>query len=92
VVTCDGDEVAAGRQRAEADMRPRQWLRGPKRPLLAQFTVGTVDQALMSVLPVRHNALRLLALSGKTFIVDEAHAYDPYMQVLLGRLLNWLGA
>jgi CRISPR-associated endonuclease/helicase Cas3 len=92
VVTCDGDEVAAGRRRAEADMRPRQWLRGAKRPLLAQFAVGTVDQALMSVLPVRHNALRLLALTGKTFIVDEAHAYDPYMQVLLGRLLNWLGA
>jgi CRISPR-associated endonuclease/helicase Cas3 len=60
--------------------------------LLAQFAVGTVDQALMSVLPVRHNALRLLALTGKTFIMDEAHAYDPYMQVLLGRLLNWLGA
>ncbi|MEU2296553.1 CRISPR-associated helicase Cas3' [Streptomyces antibioticus] len=92
VVTCDGDEGQAGRQRAEADMRPRQWLRGPKRPLLAQFAVGTVDQALMSVLPVRHNMLRLLALTGKTFIVDEAHAYDPYMQVLLGRLLNWLGA
>jgi CRISPR-associated endonuclease/helicase Cas3 len=92
VLTCDGDEDLAGRQRAEADMRPRQWLRGSKRPLLAQFAVGTVDQALMSVLPVRHNALRLLALSGKTFIVDEAHAYDSYMQVLLGRLLNWLGA
>ncbi|MER5582272.1 CRISPR-associated helicase Cas3' [Streptomyces asoensis] len=92
VVTCDGDEAAAGRLRAQADMRPRQWLRGAKRPLLAQFAVGTVDQALMSVLPVRHNALRLLALSGKTFIVDEAHAYDAYMQTLLGRLLNWLGA
>ncbi|MER6557910.1 CRISPR-associated helicase Cas3' [Streptomyces sp. NPDC001027] len=92
VMTCDGDEVAVGRQRAQADIRPRQWLRGSKRPLLAQFAVGTVDQALMSVLPVRHNALRLLALSGKTFIVDEAHAYDAYMQVLLGRLLNWLGA
>ncbi|MFC7512178.1 hypothetical protein ACFQV4_25570 [Streptomyces thermocarboxydus] len=63
-----------------------------QRPLLAQFAVGTIDQALMAVLPVRHNALRLLALSCKTFIVDEAHAYDPYMQVLLGRLLNWLGA
>ncbi|MET8102196.1 CRISPR-associated helicase Cas3' [Streptomyces sp. NPDC005236] len=92
VVTCDGDEEQAGWQRAEADMRPRQWLRGSKRALLAQFAVGTVDQALMSVLPVRHNMLRLLALTGKTFIVDEAHAYDPYMQVLLGRLLNWLGA
>ncbi len=92
VVTCDGDEAAAGHRRREADMRPQRWLRGAKRPLLAQFAVGTVDQALMAVLPVRHNALRLLALSGKTFIVDEAHAYDPYMQVLLGRLLNWLGA
>lgn len=75
-----------------AATRPVRWLRGAKRPLLAQYAVGTIDQALMAVLPVRHNALRLLALSGKTFIVDEAHAYDPYMQVLLGRLLNWLGA
>ncbi|MFI8307739.1 HD domain-containing protein [Streptomyces sp. NPDC085927] len=92
VLTCDGDEAGVGSRRAEADMRPQRWLRGPKRPLLAQFAVGTIDQALMAVLPVRHNALRLLGLSGKTFIVDEAHAYDPYMQVLLGRLLNWLGA
>ncbi|MFF9307092.1 CRISPR-associated helicase Cas3' [Streptomyces sp. NPDC014777] len=92
VLTGDAEEdtTAAGVRR-EVDMRPRRWLRGAKRPLLAQFAVGTVDQALMSVLPVRHNALRLLALSNKTFIVDEAHAYDPYMQVLLGRLLNWLG-
>lgn len=92
VVTCDGDERTGSGSRAEADMRPRRWLRGSKRPLLAQFSVGTVDQALMAVLPVRHNALRLLALSGKTVVVDEAHAYEPYMQELLGRLLNWLGA
>ncbi|MDX2879613.1 CRISPR-associated helicase Cas3' [Streptomyces ipomoeae] len=93
VLTCEGEEDGAdGPARREADMRPRRWLRGAKRALLAQFAVGTVDQALLGVLPVRHNALRLLALSGKTFIVDEAHAYDPYMQVLLGRLLNWLGA
>ncbi|MET8680004.1 CRISPR-associated helicase Cas3' [Streptomyces sp. NPDC004647] len=88
VLVCDDADSAA---RRELDMRPRRWLRGAKRPLLAQYTVGTVDQALMAVLPVRHNALRLMALSGKTFVVDEAHAYDPYMQVLLGRLLNWLG-
>lgn len=93
VLVCEGEECAgSGTARHQAQMRPPQWLRGSKRPLLAQYAVGTVDQALMAVLPVRHNALRLLALSGKTFIVDEAHAYDPYMQVLLGRLLNWLGA
>lgn len=69
-----------------------EWLFGSKRPLLARISTGTIDQALAAVLPVRHNALRLLALSGRTLIVDEAHAYDPYMQVLLERLLTWLGA
>ncbi|MFC7216852.1 CRISPR-associated helicase Cas3' [Streptomyces polyrhachis] len=94
VVTCEDEDDATPTEKAAthlAAMRPPSWLFGAKRPLLAQYTVGTIDQALMAVLPVRHNALRLLALSGKTFIVDEAHAYDPYMQVLLGRLLNWLG-
>ncbi len=89
VLSCDQDgEPPDGSKRSG----PAQWLRGGKRALLAQFTVGTIDQALMAVLPVKHNALRLLALSGRTVIVDEAHAYDPYMQVLLGRLLHWLGA
>ncbi|MFD3680390.1 CRISPR-associated helicase Cas3' [Streptomyces sp. NPDC058613] len=93
VLVCEGDEEGGGAAgELQGDMRPAQWLRGAKRPMLAQFAVGTVDQALMGVLPVRHSALRLLALSGKTVVVDEAHAYDPYMQVLLGRLLNWLGA
>ena len=91
VLVCDEEEAGEGAVRREADMRPARWLRGAKRPLLAQWAVGTIDQALMAVLPVRHNALRLLALSGKAFVVDEAHDYDPYMQVLLGRLLNWLG-
>jgi CRISPR-associated endonuclease/helicase Cas3 len=44
----------------------------------------------MSVLPV-HSMLRLLAQLNKAFIVGERHAYDPYMQMLLGRLPNLLG-
>lgn len=68
------------------------WLRGRKRGLLAPFAVGTIDQALLAALPTKHNALRLLGLSGKVFIVDEAHAYDEYMQKLLQCLLTWLGA
>lgn len=93
-----GDDEAAAPQECPVltqgggSEAPRRWLHGAKRALLAQFAVGTVDQALMAILPVRHNALRMLALSGKTVIVDEAHAYDPYMQVLLGRLVNWLAA
>ncbi|MDT0267650.1 CRISPR-associated helicase Cas3' [Streptomyces sp. DSM 44915] len=68
------------------------WLRGPKRPILASLGVGTIDQALTAMLPVNHNALRLFGLSEKVFVVDEAHAYGPWMQQHLVRLLEWLGA
>ncbi|MFE1781291.1 CRISPR-associated helicase Cas3' [Streptomyces sp. NPDC059506] len=69
-----------------------RWLRGSKRGLLAPLGAGTIDQALTAVLPVRYNALRLLGLSGKVLVVDEAHAYGPWMHSLLVRLLEWLGA
>ncbi|MCX4851863.1 CRISPR-associated helicase Cas3' [Streptomyces sp. NBC_00893] len=68
------------------------WLRGPKRGLLAPLGVGTIDQALSAVLPLRYNALRLFGLSDKVLVVDEAHAYGPWMHQLLVRLLEWLGA
>lgn len=74
------------------DVMPTDWLRGRKRGLLAPMAVGTIDQALLAALTTKHNALRLLGLSGKVFVVDEAHAYDDYMTSLLRRLLNWLGA
>ncbi|MFF2012112.1 CRISPR-associated helicase Cas3' [Streptomyces sp. NPDC058195] len=81
--------VSAGRNTAvEAD----GWLRGSKRGLLAPLGVGTIDQALSAVLPVRYNALRLFGLSDKVLVVDEAHAYGPWMHQLLVRLLEWLGA
>ncbi|NJP46499.1 CRISPR-associated endonuclease Cas3'' [Actinacidiphila epipremni] len=68
------------------------WLRSPRRALLAPLGVGTIDQALAGVLPLRHNALRLFGLSDKVFVVDEAHAYGPWMHQLLTTLLEWLGA
>jgi CRISPR-associated endonuclease/helicase Cas3 len=68
------------------------WLRGQKRGLLAPLSAGTIDQALSAVLPLTHNALRLFGLSDKVFVVDEAHAYGPWMHQLLTRLLEWLGA
>ncbi|MGW3240703.1 CRISPR-associated helicase Cas3' [Streptomyces olivaceus] len=71
----------------------RAWLReGGKRGLAAPLGAGTVDQALTAVLPVSFNALRLWGLSDKVLIVDEAHAYGPWMQTLMVRLLEWLGA
>jgi len=59
-----------------------------KKSLLANVGVGTIDQALLAVLPARHQSLRLLGLSDKVLLVDEVHAYDPYMSSLLCALLE----
>ncbi|MFE6129162.1 CRISPR-associated endonuclease Cas3'' [Streptomyces sp. NPDC056437] len=71
---------------------PDPWLRGLDRALLAQFTVATLDQMLMGVLPTRYSALRMLGMSGRTVVIDEAHSYTPYTQRLMERFLQWLGA
>lgn len=63
-----------------------------KKALLAQVGVGTIDQALLAVLPVRHQSLRLLGLARNILIVDEVHACDRYMHGLLQRLLEFHGA
>jgi CRISPR-associated endonuclease/helicase Cas3 len=63
-----------------------------KRAFLAQVGVGTIDQALMSVLPTRHAPLRLLGLGRRVLNVDEAHAYDAYMGIELARLLEFHAA
>lgn len=69
-----------------------RWLRRQGRGILAPLAIGTVDQALMAVLPLKRNALRHLGLAGKTLVIDEAHAYDAYTHALLLRLLTWMGA
>lgn len=68
------------------------WFLPHKRSLLAPFGVGTVDQALLSVLQARHFFVRLFGLSYKTVIFDEVHAYDTYMSTIFQRLLGWLRA
>lgn len=66
-----------------------QWLADSrKKALLADVGIGTLDQALLAILPSRHQSLRLLGLIGKVLIVDEVHACDAYMHSLLCRLLR----
>lgn len=66
-----------------------QWLADSrKKALLADIGVGTIDQALLGVLPARHQSLRLLGLTNKVLLVDEVHAFDPYMRSLLAALLQ----
>ncbi len=63
-----------------------------KKALLADVGVGTIDQALLSILPARFQSLRLFGLAGHILIVDEVHAYDPYMNKLLQNLLTFHAA
>ena len=80
-----------GRDGSDPDGRVScgSWLADDRRrTLLADVGVGTIDQALMAILPTRFNTLRLWALSSHVLIVDEAHEFDPYMEEQLRRLLR----
>jgi CRISPR-associated endonuclease/helicase Cas3 len=68
----------------------KDWFGPKKRALLAPFGVGTVDQAELGALNVKHASLRLVGLAGKVIIFDEVHAYDTYMTTIIERLLEWL--
>ena len=69
--------------------RRRLWAaESAKRFLAAQLAVGTVDQAMLGALQVRHSHMRLACLSRSLLVVDEVHASDPYMRVIIEALLN----
>jgi CRISPR-associated endonuclease/helicase Cas3 len=82
---------AAGDEAASAQCS--SWLSdNRKKALLADVGVGTLDQALLAVLPARFQSLRLFGLASHILIVDEVHAYDPYMNKLLQNLLAFHAA
>lgn len=73
------------------DARPGySWFEPQKRGLLAPFAVGTIDQALMAVLNVRHGFVRTFGLAGKTVVLDEVHTYDAYTGCILDELVQAL--
>jgi CRISPR-associated endonuclease/helicase Cas3 len=74
---------------ARAQWRERFWsAERPKRFLAAPVAVGTIDQALLSVLQVKHSLMRSVCLDRHLLVVDEVHASDPYMRELLKGLLR----
>ncbi|WP_457670400.1 CRISPR-associated helicase Cas3' [Thiolapillus sp.] len=68
----------------------RDWFNARKRGILAPFAVGTIDQALMAVMNVRHGFVRAFGLAGKVVILDEVHSYDAYTGLLLDELVATL--
>jgi CRISPR-associated endonuclease/helicase Cas3 len=86
-----GDSIAPADQPAGAQCAA--WIADDRRKaFLAEIGVGTIDQAIMAVLPTRHAPLRLLGLSRQVLIVDEAHAYDAYVGEELRQLLAFHAA
>ncbi len=78
--------------KAGGEVRAAEWFTNKKRALLSEYGVGTVDQALLPILPVRHHFVRLWGLANRVVVFDEVHAYDAYTGTLLVHLLRWLVA
>nr|WP_281388329.1 CRISPR-associated helicase Cas3' [Undibacterium jejuense] len=66
------------------------WFAQGKRGILAPFAVGTVDQALMAVMNVKHGFVRTFGLAGKIVILDEVHSYDSFTGTILDALVKAL--
>ncbi len=58
------------------------------RYLAAQVAVGTVDQAMLAALKVKHAHVRGAALSRSLLVIDEVHASDHYMRAIIDTLLR----
>ena len=73
----------------EAWVQCGNWLaQSRKRVFLGQIGVCTVDQVLVSVLPVKHKFVRGFGIGRSVLIIDEVHAYDSYMYGLLEAVLE----
>jgi len=85
-------EELDGRNEVQRSVMAREWFTVRKRALLSEYGVGTVDQALLGVLPVAHQFIRLWGLGNRTVVLDEVHAYDMYTGHLIEELVKWLHA
>ena len=68
----------------------KSWFDYRKRGLLAPFAVGTIDQALMAVMNVKHGFVRTFGFAGKVVILDEVHSYDSYTGTIIDQLVKSL--
>ena len=66
-----------------------KWLQPARMGFLGPNAVGTIDQAMATVLRSRFSMVRLVGLSNKVLIIDEVHAYDLYMSQIIETLLRW---
>ena len=93
-----GDSTQAGLIHGQAWLRGggeelepgKAWFNPRKRSLLTPYGVGTLDQALLTVMRVKHHFVRSFGMAGKVVILDEVHSYDVYTGTLLDELVKYL--
>ncbi|OKP00270.1 CRISPR-associated helicase/endonuclease Cas3 [Xenorhabdus eapokensis] len=89
ILTSEHSDSDYTRDDSTATAQCHQWLADSnKKALLASVGVGTIDQALLAILPRKYQSLRLIGLNRKVLIFDEVHAADEYMFALLKNLLS----
>lgn len=85
----EASKARTAQGKEEALVQCSEWLSSSKkRVFLGQIGVCTIDQVLLSVLPVRHNFVRSFGIQKSVLIIDEVHAYDSYMYGLLNEVLT----
>ncbi len=73
----------------DAGSAPQRWAaEHATRFLAAPVAVGTVDQAMLAGLQVKHAHLRGSSLNRSLLVIDEVHASDAYMTEVLAQLLE----
>jgi CRISPR-associated endonuclease/helicase Cas3 len=60
----------------------------PKRTFAAPIAVGTIDQAMLSVVRTKHAWMRGALLARHLLVIDEVHASDPYMASIITQLVQ----
>lgn len=73
---------------SQAEIDGRWAAEHSKRFLAAPIAVGTVDQAMLGALKVKHAHLRASSLARSLLVIDEVHASDRYMTTVQQRLLD----
>jgi len=73
---------------AEGKAHLRWAAENSKRYLAAACAVGTIDQVLLSGLQVRHAHLRGFSMMRSLLVVDEVHASDLYMTLIMQGILE----
>jgi CRISPR-associated endonuclease/helicase Cas3 len=73
---------------AEHDNLSSWHIENSNRYLSSVVAVGTIDQALYSITGSKHSTMRWASFSRSLLIVDEVHASDAYMSLLLEAIIK----